>query len=353
MKVIHFCPSNDIELMQYVRMMSDNSEEPLSTDSSNAFVNLCKDCRPDIVHLHGCDNDALLKLTSKAQQEGLRTVITTHGRFDFSSSVTHSILTKKVLANAYVVVARSRIEADEIRPLELNSRIEIVGNPLVTRTTTEEKMRQSYKHIYQNVMESDPLDLMNDATKRALHKLLKVGITDDERWVDPIDDVTSIDWHLLIIYAIHEGIYHYIERGIRAMRLSLKEEAKAAIDETISIGSDMSNIGGYLPDTYEKPVSFARSPIVDIVSGIKNLADEQCLSLLQIAELDQALRRTDVDDEYLMQQLNAAKLNRFFASLLTILAEQTLLDEGFMPCEPVNDATTRQLRTLIEDHLKI
>ena len=174
MNIIHLCPSTDFELMQYVSMMFASDEEPFITDNGDVFISLCKKSRPDIVHLHGCDSAELVKLTSKSQRQGIRTIITTHGRLDATSSVAHTHMAKEVLAHAYALVARSTMEADELKAMGVNKRIEIVSNPLVTRTTSEENLRASYKRIYQCVMESNPLELMNDATKEALHKLLKV-----------------------------------------------------------------------------------------------------------------------------------------------------------------------------------
>ncbi len=355
MNIIHLCPSTDFELMQYVSMMFASDEEPFITNNVDVFISRCKKSRPDIVHLHGCDSAELVKLTSKSQRQGIRTIITTHGRLDATSSVAHTHMAKEVLAHAYALVARSTMEADELKAMGVNKRIEIVSNPLVTRTTSEENLRASYKRIYQCVMESNPLELMNDATKEALHKLLKVGITEDERWATPISNADNVDWHLLKIYSIYEGVFHYVEKGIHSMRFSLKDAAEKALNEIADVTNALSlnTPRGYLPDDYEKPLSLSGQSVIDIVASIRELSEEQHLSLLPLVELDIALRRNDVDDEYLMQQLAAAKLNDFFASLLTILTEQTAFDEGFMPCEPSEDATTRRLRSQIEEHLKI
>jgi hypothetical protein len=186
-------------------------------------------------------------------------------------------------------------------------------------------------------MDSYVLELMDDDTLHALQVLLKVGITGDDRWGEPIEK-DAINWHHLLIYTQLEGIMTFVERGCTSMGIQLPEEPVASC---------------YLPSDYVPPVSFAGRHFSDIFTNITHQVSDGSLSLLSLAEFDQALRREDIEDDVIMQQMEAEKTSLFFAALLTVLNEQTGLDEGFMPCAPVDNDETNRIRTAIKKHLEI
>ena len=75
--------------------------------------------------------------------------------------------------------------------------------------------------------------------------------------------------------------------------------------------------------------------------------------LLHLIELTRELYRDTVDDERLAELLEKKSLTAFTQRLMQVLAEQTLLDEGYMPLAPVDDKQTQQLRMTLTNHLKI
>ena len=76
-------------------------------------------------------------------------------------------------------------------------------------------------------------------------------------------------------------------------------------------------------------------------------------TLLHLIELHRELRRDSVDDDKLTEALEEKHISTDAARLMQILAELTLLDEGYMPLDPVDDRKTRQIRNIIANHLKI
>ena len=77
------------------------------------------------------------------------------------------------------------------------------------------------------------------------------------------------------------------------------------------------------------------------------------LTLLRLTELDAALRKDDLDEEKLLKEVEADSYKQLFCSLLQILSEQTLLDEGYMPCTPLDNQETARLRTELNKHLNV
>lgn len=336
MRVLHLYSSKEPIVAQYVSLLAVHDSD-MQTDDVRTFRELCQAHHPDIVHLHGCKNADMLKAAGWARRQGCRLVITPHGElqsWEQPSHMTGSYL-RQVLPHAYVLIARSPMEADALRDCQLCTRVETVPNPIITRTTTTEHLLDSHLRIYQQVMDSNVLELMDEPTTEALHRLLKAGITQDERWVEPFD-ADAVNWHLLFIYAKLEGVMPYVERGMHTMRITQQTKPHTS---------------SYLPDHYKLPEPLGH--IFDIIKSIWAGYRQQELTLLPLVELDVALRRDDVEDDVLIQMLYTEKLIHFFAGLLPVVSEQTGIDEGFMPCPPEENRFTQRIRTIIKQHLEI
>lgn len=340
MRVVHIYHSGDTMLAQYVSMLTDDtSVEACSTDNPKALMQMCKERRPDLIHQHGCSWPDITNAVLWAGRQGIRIVHTPHGQLTSvrEHDRIHTQKLQKLMRHAYALIARSGIEAEALEKTGWTSRIEMVHNPIITRSTTVSQLIESHHRIYQQVIDSNVLELMDDATRNAIRVLLKAGITGDERWVEAFDPQT-INWRQLNIYARLEGITPIIERGLQAMGINAPEKVSAL---------------SYLPNNYKKPQSIAGKPILEQLRYIRECLKTNQLALLSLAELDMALRCDDIEDNVLMQQLRAERLDSFFAALLMVLSEQTGLDEGFMPCEPIDDNVTKNIRNNIKNHLKI
>ena len=279
------------------------------TDEMATFRQMCKDERPDIVHVHAM---------SSFPAEGIRMIITPHGR---QVDVNH----------AYVAIARSQMEARRINA----PRIEIVRNPILTKTTTIDETARKLLRIYQKVMDSNVLELMNDETRKALPVLLKAGICGDRRWVENLK-IGSPNWRQLAIYTYYEQVYHIMEHGAQVM----------SIDFPVSTVTDTTS---YLPKSYKLIPEMSDSTVLQLLDSIHSGE----VTMLRLTELDAALRMDDLDEEKLLKEIGESGYKQLFSSLLQILSEQTLLDEGFMPCTPIDNQDTARLRSNLKKHLSV
>jgi len=341
MRIVHLYPPLSTELAQYVSLLTELPHEKTeATDDVKTFLKECTEKRADIVHLHHCLNTEFINAVLTAQQQGARIVLTPHGKlesWEMNEQMKNPPGLRKMVTHAYCVIARSEIEAQELKMLGWNKRIVIIRNPILTQTTNKATCLEQHQHIYQQVMDSYVLEKMDQSTLHALRTFLKVGITEDERWKDELN-TNAINWHYLLIYARQEGILPYIEQGCRLMNINIPEKTATP---------------SFLPDTYEVPTQLGGFNVFEKVLNIHQQVTEGKLSLRSLAELDQALRKDEVEDDVVMQQMDTEKLTNFFAALLTVMNEQTGLDEGFMPCQPVENKETNRIRTTIQKHLQI
>lgn len=338
MKVLHVISHNSPMLANYVSMITNISGIISdTTDHAEEIKHKCTDFLPDIIHLHGCNNAKINKIISWAQQQSFRIVVTPHGQLESWEDGNRSRVLKHIIEHSYVVIARSQTEQDELKRIGWNSRTEIIPNPIITRTTTADKLSDAHQKIYSKILNSNVLELLDEETEKALHSILKAGICGDGRWAKPFH-TEAVNWKLLYTYVEQEGITSYYERGLFALQL---------------LNTEHQSLPSYLPKNYRQPKSLAGKSLSDIVRNAHQQVTEGCLSLLTLADLHAALLHDDVEDDVVVQQLENEGLSKFMASLMTVMKEQTGLDEGYMPCWPVENKMTEQIRQCIIQHLEI
>ena len=323
MKVLHVYRHDNPRLAKYVSLLSQAMSadvECVFADNASDVRLAVKDFQPDIIHQHGQPIDNLRLDNLRCSTAPARLVISPHGE---------TVDTSK----AYVVIARSPYELT----CHATERKELVRNPLITKTITFDEAAAAIHTVYQRVMDSHPLELMDVGTRTLLAFLLKAGLLGDKAWVK--DDLRLGDLRLdnlrhLFIYVELEGVLDIVKRGIAV--LGIYAPPKPTID-------------CYLPHGYKTPQPLPKATIPELLKDI----DTHGLTLLRLTELMKRLHDDSLDEAALMEQLEADKRRPLFQLLLQILSEQTLLTEGFMPCPPLDNSYTENLRQQLENHLKL
>jgi len=318
--VLHIYPKTDSMIANYVTMLTQAMGEQVCSftadDQKEAQLIMNRE-HPDIVHLHGHPT-----WTVSDGDGHSRLVVTPHGQ-------------PVGALRPYVVIARSALEQ---RQLAAWPRVETVRNPLITKTVKVDDCAQSVMRIYQKVMDSDVLPFFSDDTRRTLQLLLKVGLCGDSRWIGDEQLPDQTQWRLLYIYAYHEGITRMLDQGMTLMGRQIPPR---------------TNPVSYLPENYVKPQRRPKARVCELTAEVQRQLRDGRLELLLLCDLHQALRRDSVDDDKLMDELKQQKLNLLFPSILQILKNTFLLDEGFMPCAPCDNRTTAQLQSSLNNHLKL
>lgn len=349
MKVLHLYPENQPVIARHVEVLAD----ACSRYSDMTVWRSPFDIVPDIVHVHGCWQHAVVRQAEQLRRQGARIVLTPHDQLEpwviserqLQEKMVKTILWQRRLTeHSYVLIAHGPMEAEALGRLKWNPRIETIANAVITNTITADEMARQTRAVYQKVMDSHTIDLMADDTHSMLVTLIKAGITGDSRWIDPqllsqqewqFNRLPEEEWRKLLLYADHENIRPTVDAGIATLRLMVPP-------------INTREITSYLPTDYQLPTVKAND-----VTGITIETRRQPLSMLHIVELARALRRPDIEDDSLAEELNSRHLSRYFRRLLLLLQEETGLDEGFMPLQPIDDKQTREMRKLLKNHLRI
>ena len=352
MKVLYLYPKSNLLISQHVSMLTEHLQQSVEThiaDSVGALRKALQEQIPDIIHCHGLPSVSAARAVITALNRGVRLVLTLHGQLepwadDRQRNIAAVYWQKEFVHKAYAVILLGRLERNNFVQIGWNTRIEEIHNAVTTNTISPQDMSTNTFAIYQKVLDSDTLALMDEPTEHMLRAIIKVGIMGDRRWA-PILPSGSIGWRQLLLYAGHENIRNYVDYGISLLGCNVP-------------AIDTSRIAAYFPEgfTIPRPVRETVGEyqgketeyLVRIISQIR----QQPL-LLNLIELTRELYRDTVDDELLSEALEEKGLTAFTSSLMQVLSEQTGLDEGYMPLPPADNRLTKQIRLQLTNHLKI
>lgn len=367
MKILHFYPKADDMITQYVTMLSSAMGSYADVQTSHSlysFRKTLKKQKPDIVHIHGCWHLSIAIATREAINNGARVVLSPHGQLEpwiihrkyWQEKLPKMLLfQKRTVKSAYALISMGRMEEGCLLRMKINPRIETVLNALITESITESDMARKIYDIYQKVLDSNVVELMEDKTYDALSALIKVGLTGDTHWLtneeyNTCKDIDDNEWRKILIYAYREKISETIDRGIANLYLSHPDIQPASIP-------------CYLPAKYIEPDSLAKAlgniqdnPTDYILSAIKalhKLTLARKLSISNIIEFAYQLRTSEINEDKAQETLAEKHLIKFTRRLMQVLADSTGLEEGFMIVSPLNDRKTYRIKTLIDKHLKI
>ena len=356
MKILHLYPKSDDMIAKHVSILAEglrNSAEIQVAESLSDFKERFRQMQPDIVHGHGCWQSGIIIAASIARRHGTRFVLSPHGQlepWEIKSNSRKGTRMARCVERAYAVIAFGKMEQKYLQRLKWNPRIEVIRNSLITNSTTPQDMCMQTFAVYQKVMDTNVLELMDDKTHETLAVIIKAGITGDRRWIDsqpsPLaSPLSTLNWRRLLIYAEHQNIRNYVDYGINILCLN-------------ALSLETTKIAAYFPEAYQKPkqlreiVGDYKGDETDYLVRMIRQIQKQPL-LLHLIELTRELYRDSVDDDRLLEALEEKGLTKYASRLMQVLSEQTLLDEGYIPLQPTDDRGTRQIRNLIANHLKI
>ena len=356
MKILHVYPKTDEMVAQHVTQLMEGmrlSAEVQAVNNLADFKSVCKSFRPDIVHCHGCWQYGIVNAGNFARRQGARIVLSPHGQLEpwvFEEKPLQEKIHKTALwqkpfvEKAYTLIAFGKMEQQYLAQLKWNPRIEVIHNAVITNSTTRELMCSQTFSVYQKVLDSNVLEQMDDATRQLMATIIKAGILGDKRWTEP-SMPSTVDWRRMLIYAEHQNIRNYVDYGINILGFS-----------TLTL--DTRHLPAYFPESYQRPQSIKKligeykGDETDYLVRMIRQIEKQPL-LLHLIELTRELYRDTVNDDLLQEALEEKGLTKYAARLMQVLHEQTLLDEGYMPVEPLDDRGTRKIRESITNHLKI
>lgn len=365
MRVLHFYPVDDSLIKQYVIMLNENMglecTNEMVTETSVVQQRL-KSSHYDILHIHGCWRPSSYLAVRQAIKEDTRIVVSPYGQLN--TWVLHEnywmeklpkrlLFQKRVVQHAYALILQGRIEEECVARLGWNHRTVIIRNAIITHSITPREMASQMFKTYRRVMDSNPIQLMDDDMRELTHQLIKAGITSNKKWItsdlQPQPD-TLEKWRQLLCYAHQEQITDTIRRGLYIFGFDAPD-------------LDVQKITYFLPDSFKESETIGKVIGLSYVSEndrlmatfrhISKLVDRRQLTIMHLIELDKELREHACDEDDLYDRLEERHLKKLAGRIMAVLQHTTGLTEGFMPLPPCYDRVARKICNQVENHLSI
>ncbi len=258
MRILHFYPKTDTAISQYFEMLTTHmgiEVENHKASTGEEAKQLLRTIQFDILHIYGCWNNAQFTIVRKALRQGARLVVTPYGQLepwiqqqDFwkEKLPKRIVYQKSVIEQAYAVIVQGNMELECMKKLGWNQRCVIIRNALITNSITPRDMARQTFDLYQRVIDSNPLQLMNDNTRDFVKYLITIGITGDVRWLKNEETPMLGDWRQILCYAHQEQIMPTIMRAVRTLGLMVPD-------------IDATQIPYFLPDNYVETKSIQQT----------------------------------------------------------------------------------------------
>lgn len=362
MRILHFYSKADASVNQYLDMLGSNMglevENHLASTGEEARQ-LLRTISFDILHVHGCWDNAQFMIVRKALKQGVRLVVTPYGQLQPWIQQQHFwkeklpkriAYQKSIVEQAYAVIVQGNMELECLKDLGWNNRCIIIRNALITNSITPREMARQVFTLYQRIIDSNPLQLMNDNTRKFVKRLITIGITGDERWTMGEEVPMLGDWRQILCYAHQEQIMPTIKRAIRTLNLMEPD-------------IDAAQIPYFVPDGYVETDTIQHTignqfitendRLIATFKTMKKLIASRQLSIKHLIELDIELREHPCDEGLLAEQLQERRLIKLASRSMQLMHDFTGLTEGFMPVQPLNDRIAKKWHNQIENHLTI
>ena len=382
MRILHYFTATDKISEEYINILSkamtelnylsgDSCIENVSASSLHDALKVIKSSDVDIIHIHGCWRDSDFMLERKAKKKGIRIVISPHGQLEpwiikqdywkkhFPRIIAYQ---KKIVKDAFSVVVMGRMEEDCMKRLGWNPRIEVVRNSMITDTITEKDMAIKMLAIYNKVMDSHTLALLNDDERKAFAALIKAGVTHEEKWLTDsekasISSLSPLAWRRIKIHAYHTSIADTIsdaENTIGHSHTDIKpDEIPCYLPREDKHRGLFNKDVKPLPAVIADDKGYHTDSLCKFIKVLHKHATSGQLTLKDIVETARQMRRVFVDEAVVNEEMKIKGIDKFVMSLMQIMSDYTCMEEGFMLAPPKDNARTRKLASMIDNELEI
>jgi hypothetical protein len=323
---------------------------------------------PDIVHVHACWNFKAATWVRHAARKQYPVVISPHWQLEpYTMRHEHRIAKllnswfyqRRTVEKAEALLVTTEREGKNLEALGWQKRVYVVKSSLLNNTMTMERQARDTLTFYHKVIDTNYYHQMSDAEKEAVCSLLCIGTSQESirnllssEQISLLHTITPEQWRRMLLYADDESIHHLLLNGAEKLNLNLSDIDTEAIDR-------------YLPDKPKAKGTLDTSDVRDKVVRVtskeeKVLCDigslllaaheqykKQTLSMRHIAELYQAFKYSDYDEDQLVRITRQLGIRKFTERILQIIQEDLYISEGFLPMPTRNDRGTQRIRNTI------
>lgn len=375
MKVLLYIPKNiektgvSMKLIAALTRCLDQKAEATAAD------HLPKDWKSyDVIHVFGCWDYGAARVIRKAEKECIPTVYSPLGglqpwivrKYKADQRLTTYLYQRRMTGNASAVHLCSPLEQENFERLKWNARTQMIMNPVITSQLSEEDMTAQMMQLYQKVIDTNAYARIGETQERAILSLLQAGI-DPGRLADQsfqtrtneaLGILSAEDWRNIFIYSSDEQILSLIKIGLKRIQFI---EPDIVVEDIDRFPPPHHYATGHLESHQliaTRPPAKVRhvtdsmeegseKEICVMILNIRRELRQHAMPLLHLADLYGKIKFADYDEDRLAETLSRLDIYHFAARLISILATDLGLTEGFQPIETINDRETDRIRRSI------
>ena len=371
MNIIHYNPHGDKTVADYIDTLNKSMSGQAVcrvVDKLLALKGELSRQHADIVDIHGCWHKTIPFACIIAKHHGARIVVTPHGQLEPWIMKRHWLITTlprtlsyqhRIIKRAYSVIVMGKMEHDNMEKLCWTPRIETIPCSLFTSSITDDEMARQTLAVFNKVLDSNVLELMDITTTSALHSLYKIYTTADPRWLEPseretIEKLDQRQWRQIEIYAYNTSTLLDVRHGADALGITLPDCHPSEIACYLPYSHSNENQRQRLASlTADEKGMHNPADVVEMIKALQQKVRKRTLGIADILQFSATLYQLRTDEDEVRYLLDEAKLTRFASSLMQTVVHFTHLPYGFLTVSPNNGRLTRRIMNTIFKQLEI
>lgn len=371
MRILHYIPilktgdlvSDDLRIL--VEAMKDMADVRMVTAKEDV-MNTMNAFQPNIIHVHACWNHKAATFVKVAVETGYTVVISPHWGLEpysmrheqhIEKLLKSNLYQRRMIQRAAALLVTTESERTHLMKLGWKKRINVVRSSILDQLTTPEQQATETICFYQKVIDTRYFKLMTDMEKNAVRSLLCIGTSQESVQLllskEQQGDLQALlpeQWKRILLYADDEDIREITEKAIQRMQLNVPDIDTLSIDRYQTIHPKTK---GTLDTSAsrEKAVRVTTREEKEICTicamllAAQQQYKQKTLSMRHVAELYEAIKYYDFDEEQFARIVKRLGIRKFTARMLQIVSDDLYLGEGFLPMPPLNDRGTQRLRS--------
>lgn len=388
MTILHFIPTpKHAKAQNFVSMLQSSMGKAVKMNvlsgkvKRKEFLKQLAIINPDIVHIHGCWQYNATQVQKWCNHRGYPVIISPHNLLSSEIIATNpwKYYIPRIIAyqfhsirSCYLLLATSEKELTELKNLGWRKR-------LLLADASDPNLSETLYAIYKKVIDSKLRNHLSVSDTAALYTFLNAANYTAKQNAEPLasplnmheeeqlpytqDDIDACQklsansWHAIQVYAIDHGIKDLLHKGLKALGITIPEVITTPPDRfpyhskiKIKKGINKDNLTDRYPNNpFEIDIAMNIICLHGMLVHHRKPSDDTPSPLHLINDIHQQLRWHDYDEAVLMSILNSIGIKTFTTRLMYILQQACHLTIGYMPIDPVNDHTTKQLLIKLND----
>ncbi len=328
----------------------------MSWRNKRRFRKVMDEVHPDIINIHSCWSRLMTSIVEWNEKYYKRPLVLSthkllmpwHKTTKLKRRLQMKLYQHRIIEQADVILVDTPQETN----IQTNKHVVTIPNAVYSHSCTEEDMRREYSYIHAALSNSKPYLFMSEEERRKEAMLLREAVMHKPHRSERLknEDELNESYRKIILHAQYEGTLNmllpFLPNGAKEYADNTPHyiyNSKKSLDpllsvKTLSRKSLITSVGK------EEHATEEELKIVKLLVNVRYEIVHNTISQRHLVELYRELKTTEYDEDTLNVMLLRMGLHQDTARLMQLLKDFYMLEEGFMPMEPLDDKVTKTIK---------